>query len=302
MLEYLDNAPNSGEQPNINFARELLELHTLGVDGGYTKADIYGVARSFTGWSYEWNSRNRNHGKFVFRPDYHDTDSKLVLGNTIPAGRGIEDGLQVIDILVNHPSTARFISKKLLKWFIQYDPPQEMIDGIATVYTSTGGDITAMLTAILQQNNVTSSSAKFKRPFHLAASLLRGMTASMTDASAMLEELSTLGQEPFLWIPPDGYPDRLSFWAGLALPRWDFALRLFSWGLDGVSINVKRMLRNATTGQQVVAVLEENLFGNEIDPQEKADLIAFVDIDPTDEARRRTAVALAICSPAYQWY
>ncbi len=111
MLEYLDNAVSSKDHPNENYARELLELHTLGVDGGYTEQDVYEVARAFTGWTV------RNDGTFFFDPNNHDTDPKTVLGVSLPAARGIEDGLQVLDIVANHPATALFISSKLVRRF-----------------------------------------------------------------------------------------------------------------------------------------------------------------------------------------
>lgn len=302
MLEYLDNAPNSGEQPNINFARELLELHTMGVDGGYTRADIYGVARSFTGWSYEWDDNNRKKGRFIFRPDYHDFEEKSVLGNTIPAGRGIEDGQQVIDILVNHPSTARFISKKLIKRFLRPDPTDEMITQVAAVYTSTGGDIKAMLRAILSQENILETPAKYKRPYHLAVSVMRSWTASLSNYPHILEHIYLIGQAPFLWSPPDGYPDKIEFWAGLILPRWDFGLELFSWGIDGISMNLRRLWRRKMLAEEVVQIIEANMFAGEMDPLERAELVAFLDVDPLSEERRRATVALALCSPNYQWY
>ena len=172
MLFYLDNhlstAPsavvqraiqnNANRKPGINenYARELMELHTLGVDGGYTQKDVTEVARALTGWTID---RPRMTANFIFRPAMHDRGEKTVLGQRIPANGGIQDGQRVIDILVQHPSTARFISTKLVRRFVSDNPPQSLVDKVAATYTKTGGDIREMLRTIFFSSEFMSPAS-----------------------------------------------------------------------------------------------------------------------------------------------
>src|SRR5439155_775718 len=145
MLEYLDNRVSVKGKPNENYAREIMELHTLGVDGGYTYPDIQNVARAFTGWTIAPpRGFNGPAGEYVFNARQHDNDAKVVLGVQIPAGGGEHDGLKVIDILANHPSTAKFIAYKLVRRFVSDAPPQPLVERVAATYQKTGGDIREM--------------------------------------------------------------------------------------------------------------------------------------------------------------
>src|ERR1041384_6915814 len=162
---------------NENYARELLELHTLGVDGGYTQKDVQEVARCFTGWTID---RPFQGGGFVFRPWMHDDGPKTVLGVTIPAGGGVNDGLRLIEILSRHPSTARFISKKLCQRFVSDDPPAQLVDRIAQVFMKTDGDIREVIRAIVNSpefNSPTFFRSKVKSPLELAATAIRAVDA-----------------------------------------------------------------------------------------------------------------------------
>src|SRR5437762_11679598 len=142
MLIYLDNWRNMRRRLNENYARELLELHTLGVDGGYTQQDIIEVARCFTGWTVEQPQKDP---RFVFRRRQHDFGEKHVLGHVIPPGRGEEDAEEVLRILAAHPSTAHFIARKLARRFVSDDPPETLVARIAASYSRTQGDIRSML-------------------------------------------------------------------------------------------------------------------------------------------------------------
>ncbi|HEY6328855.1 MAG TPA: DUF1800 domain-containing protein, partial [Blastocatellia bacterium] len=160
-----------GRKPGINenYARELMELHTMGVDGGYTQKDVQEVARCFTGWTIE---RPRDEARFLFRPRIHDDGQKVVLGTVIPPGGGERDGEIVIDILARHPSTAKFISTALVRRFVSDDPPGPLVDRITQVYMRTDGDIRQMMRAILfspEFNSTTAYRAKIKSPFELTA-------------------------------------------------------------------------------------------------------------------------------------
>src|SRR3990167_7499046 len=198
MLYYLDNwvsaradftiplGPNRGKKAglNENYARELMELHTLGVDGGYTQQDIVEVARAFTGWSID---RPQVEGRFVFRRLMHDTGGKTVLGQRIPPGGGEADGDRVIEILTRPPSTARFIATKLVRRFVADAPPPALVERVAAKYLSTGGDIKAMLRVIFASAGVTGEDAdrgKIKKPFEFVASAVRALGGSVDAGGA----------------------------------------------------------------------------------------------------------------------
>src|SRR6185503_576496 len=164
---------------NENYAREIMELHTLGVEGGYTQKDVQEVARCLTGWTLD---RPRQGTEFVFRPFMHDNNEKTVLGHRIPAGGGIKDGELVVDILAHHPSTAKFISAKLVRRFVSDTPPQALVDRVASVYTKTEGDIREMLRTIITSaefNSKEAHRAKIKSPFELAVSAVRALGAEV---------------------------------------------------------------------------------------------------------------------------
>ncbi|MGH8106368.1 MAG: DUF1800 domain-containing protein, partial [Arenimonas sp.] len=179
MLYYLDNVSNTKSGPNENYARELMELHTLGVEGGYTETDVIEVARCFTGWTVTGSASNNP--VFTFLPTRHDTGTKTVLGNTIPAGRGIEDGDQVLDILATHPSTAHYIAEKLCIRFIGEHPQTTAIDMVAATYTATNGDISAMLLTLFgSEEFMTSYDRKVRRPVEYLIGALRVTEPTLT--------------------------------------------------------------------------------------------------------------------------
>src|SRR4029453_15381684 len=160
---------------NENYARELMELHTLGVDGGYTQRDVTEVARAFTGWTID---RPRAEGGFVFRPSMHDLGEKVVVGHRIAAGGGQDDGERVIEILTQHPSTARFVATKLVRRFVSDTPPPALVDRVAAVYTSSGGDIPAMLRVVFASRELHAedvSLTKIKKPFEFVTSAVRAL-------------------------------------------------------------------------------------------------------------------------------
>ena len=166
MLFYLDNFFNLASAPNENYARELMELHTLGVDGGYTENDVKEVARCFTGWSIRFpGDTSGDYGTFVFLPAVHDNNAKVVLQNSITAGGGQSDGEQVLDILAAHPSTAQFIATKLCRRFISDTRTQPVIDAVAAAFTQSGGDIKTTLRALFATDAFRNTAdLKFTRP------------------------------------------------------------------------------------------------------------------------------------------
>jgi uncharacterized protein (DUF1800 family) len=224
MLVYLDQNISNNRAPNQNYARELMELHTLGVDGGYSQQDVAELSRVLTGWTIQ------GRGNFLFNPNIHDWGAKTVLGVTIPAGSpslgqdGVKEGETIIDVLLNHPSTAKFIATKMLKWLLTPNPSDAQIQTISAVYRATKGDIKSMVRAILNDEWVTNSPLKLKRPFHYLVSSLRGAAPNVNTITTMSNQLTALGQPLFAWDTPDGYPDKAEYWAGNILPRWNFAV------------------------------------------------------------------------------
>src|SRR5262245_29654135 len=211
---------------NENYARELMELHTLGVDGGYTQKDVQEVARCFTGWTID---RPRQGGGFVFRSFMHDDGEKTVLGHKIPAGGGEKDGEMVIDILSHNPNTAKFIATKLTRKFVSDKPPQALIDRVAATYNRTDRDIAEMLRTILTSPEFNSRDAyrsKIKSPFELTASAIRALGGDTTGSPQLAAFVSRMGQPLYQYQAPTGYPDRAEQWVntGDILERLNFGL------------------------------------------------------------------------------
>jgi uncharacterized protein (DUF1800 family) len=197
---------------NENYGRELLELHTLGVDGGYSQQDVVEVARAFTGWSI---GHARNPSVFEFHAAQHDPSAKAVLGHALRAGRGIEDGEEVLDILARHPSTARHIAFKLARRLVSDDPPPALVDRAAATFMRTDGDIAAVVRAIVTSPEFFSRAAfraKVKTPFELVVSARRAIDAPADTTGATARQIAQLGQPMFGWATPEGWPDRGDAW------------------------------------------------------------------------------------------
>jgi hypothetical protein len=185
MLYYLDNTTSVAGNPNENYARELMELHTLGVDGGYTQTDVQEVARCFTGWTWFGRNGQPNAGTFRYNSSVHDNGQKIVLGHVIAAGGGMQDALTVLNILTNHPSCAAFIAKKLCRHLLADNVTQSVIDSVAAAYTQSGGDIKTMIRAALAPNVLHDAAPKYKRPFHHFMSAMRGLPTSIANTSGI---------------------------------------------------------------------------------------------------------------------
>ncbi|MGH9842524.1 MAG: DUF1800 domain-containing protein [Blastocatellia bacterium] len=250
MLVYLDGKENKkaspDDIPNENYARELLELHTLGVHGGYTQSDVYEVARCLTGWRLRTKWRK---GTVYFDPALHDHGEKTVLGARIPAGGGEKDLDRVVEILCRHPATARFIATKLSQKFVSETPPPALVDRVARVFAKTDGDIKAMLREILYSPEFDEArGSKFKRPFHFIVSSLRALGADTHAHQPLIEYLLRMGQAPFQHPTPDGYPDEAAPWLGTLLWRWNFALALASNQAPSVAVSLPALARAISTG------------------------------------------------------
>jgi uncharacterized protein (DUF1800 family) len=243
MLFYLDNwmsaAPDSARlrpaQPgagrrglNENYARELLELHTLGVDGGYTQQDIVDVARIFTGWTFE---RQASDPGFRFARGLHDRGEKRVLGQLFPAGAGIEEGERLLDILAAHPSTARHIATKLARRFVSDTPPAALIARAAARFRESGGDLRDVVRLIVTSPEFFAQEArgaKVKTPLEFVASAVRAVPGAMPPPRMLVRALRDLGMEPYMCQPPTGYADDADAWinAGALVARMNIAQQI----------------------------------------------------------------------------
>ena len=267
MLFYLDNWQSQSPPDNMftsgprrpgineNYARELMELHTLGVNGGYTQQDVVAVARAFTGWTiFDQNK----YAEFQFNPLFHDRKEKVILGHTLPPGRGEQDGLDVIDILAHHPSTAKFISKKLAQRFIADDPPQPVIDRMAATFTKTDGDLRAVLQTMFGSPEFLSEGAwrsKVKSPLEMIVSAVRALNADVTDTFVIAQRIADLGEPLYGKLEPTGYPNTGDAWTNTAglLGRINFATALSAGQISGLKFDISRF--NFKDGTAVAGLL-----------------------------------------------
>ena len=301
MLVYLDNQSNHSGKPNENYARELMELHTLGIHGGYTQQDVMGLARCLTGWTVKehfWR------GQFTFDGNVHDAYPKQVLGMALAPGEQGE-AEAVIERLALHPSTARFIATKLVRRFIADDPPPALVDRAAAAFLSSRGDIPSILRAILLDGGLEQAAPKFKRPLNFITSALRMLNAQSDGGATLQEKLAQMGQAPFSWPTPDGFPDTARPWQGGLMHRWQFGLELARGELPGTSVDFPALLRDApaSTPTDQLDRLSTLLLGEPLPSILTRELaLAFeheAGLDPTDISKGITAGLLA--SPAFQW-
>jgi uncharacterized protein (DUF1800 family) len=249
------NAKQAARGLNENYARELMELHTLGVDGGYTQQDIVEVARCFTGWTIDKPNQG---GPFTYNDRTHDRGEKTVLGVTIPAGGGKEDGEKVLDILAAHPSTARFISKELAQRFVADDPPPALIDQMAETFHDTDGDIRAVLATMFESKEFLSQGAyraKIKTPFEMIVSAVRATGAKVDTAMPLANQLNNLGEPLYRKLEPTGYSSANDEWVNSSalLARMNFALQLTQNRVRGVEVDSKKFpAAPAASAQQLL--------------------------------------------------
>src|SRR3989440_1707548 len=298
-----DQRPQQQQQRrgiNENYARELMELHTLGVDGGYTQKDVQEVARCFTGWTIiaprgagaavqavlngpGGEMLRTRAGTFVFRPGVHDNGEKIVLGHKIPAGGGMKDGLMVLDILAHHPSTAKFIATKLVRNFVSDETPPALVDRVAQTYMKTDGDIREMLRAIFSSPEFNSSMAyraKVKQPFELAVSAVRTLGADTNGGPQFHQWIARMGQPLYGFQTPNGYADTADHWVntGALLERMNFALALVSNRIPGTRVDLAKLIGDAKSGgtvdkEKLLDRFVTMIVGGEISAQTRATLL-----------------------------
>jgi uncharacterized protein (DUF1800 family) len=320
MLFYLDNfqsvSPNAPQRLrapqqqqrrgiNENYARELMELHTLGVDGGYTQKDVQEVARCFTGWTIfqprgggaavnalMGEAGRRNAGTFFFNARVHDDGEKTVLGHKIPAGGGMKDGLMVLDILAHHPSTAKFIATKLVRHFVADNPPASLVDRVAAVFTKSDGDIRETLKAIFFSSEFNSREAyraKIKRPFELVVSAIRTLGADTNGGPATHQWIARMGEPLYGFQTPNGYSDAAESWVNTSglLERMNFGIALANNQVQGTRVDLGKL----TIDESLKMIL-----AGEISQATKETLLKQV--DHSDPAAK--VVGLILGTPEFQ--
>jgi uncharacterized protein (DUF1800 family) len=285
MLFYLDNwmsvrkdMPQGGAGQgqrglNENYARELLELHTLGVEGGYTQKDVIEVARCFTGWSIDQPNKI---GSFVFRPLAHDNGEKVVLGHRIAPGGGERDGAEVIEILARHPSTATFIATKLVRRFVSDDPPYGLVQRVAETFKQTDGNIRLLLVTIINSPEFFAAvnyRGKIKTPFEFVASAVRAANGTTDGSPALVAAVAQTGEPLYLASAPNGYPDTAGPWLNSAslLNRMNFLSSLMANQLPGVRVDLRPLLEGANRRDmsQVLDYLAIGLLHNELNSESR---------------------------------
>ena len=350
MLIYLDNFLNSSDGPNENYARELLELHTLGDehyygaiprdqvpiggDGlqvGFVDEDVFAVTRALTGWSLDanpWWDLHSGNGGYFYRSEWHDTDSKNVLGQVLPAGQQEQDGLTVLDLIASHAGTARFISRKLCRRFLGDFPPESIVDAAAATFlahTASSDQIARVVrTILLSQEFRDSWGLKLKRPFELMVSAMRSVDSQFPfieddDESESLDwRFYQTGHYPFAWHPPNGYPDFGEAWVSSS-PRV-MTWRLTNWLVDfdwddavwrhDVAALTPSGVRSAN---EIVDYWSDRILGRSLTSTDRQRVVEFMaqghnpdldlplDSDDDTQSRLQSLVGLFFMSPEFLW-
>ena len=304
---------------NENYARELMELHTLGVDGGYTQQDVTEVARVLTGWAaMPYKNARRNlekqiakgsnnlvrEGEFVFRKTWHDQKSKVVLGEKFPAGGGVEEGERVLDMLSQHPSTARFISTKLARRFVNDSPPEALVERMAKTFSETDGDIAAVMATLAQSPEFWAEAkkrSKMKSPLELVASSLRALEADVKNPQPVMSWFDRMGEPLYGYVPPTGFPDYAESWAnsGTMIARMNFGIHLATGKIRGIVL--KRLSRDSD-GLTTDAALA--VYGKLLLPAQDTSAIAseVKEVIPDDAKRKDVQViSMLLGSPEFQY-
>jgi uncharacterized protein (DUF1800 family) len=312
--------PNPNAQPkqnrrsglNENYARELMELHTLGVNGGYTQHDVTEVARIFTGWTVQ---DPREGGGFVFKPRLHEPGAKTVLGHQIKED-GEKEGLQVLDILAHSPATAKFISIKLAERFVSDDPPPSLIDAMSKTFLKTDGDLREVIRTMFRSPEFwapAAYNAKVKTPLEFVASSIRATQAEVTDPIPLTFALNQMGMPLYNMQPPTGYSTNADVWMNSAalLARMNFALGLVNNKFFGTNFDIERLTGNSTKTAagsdpyRVQLTLEQVLLDGDVSAQthttiEKRVTAPSAELGSASPGSVNTVAALLLGSPEFQ--
>ena len=292
---------------NENYARELMELHTLGVDNHYTQHDVIDLSRALTGWTADWNERGRGDGQkrdygFHFRREVHDEDKKVVLGTRLRRRGGVEEGQLIIRRLARHPGTARFISWKLCRYLVRDEPPEPLVREVAQVFRRSGGDLPTVYEAIIFSDDFLyrqNYRSKFKTPFEFVVASLRATDARVERFDGAIGALNKMGQRVYGCEDPTGYYDQAEAWLdpGVLVYRWEYALRLAEGQMPGVSFpDVFGESSPPRSTDQLKQALVSRLLPGGLDPQSDAQLAELIGQSPSP----RRALGLVLGSPPFQ--
>jgi uncharacterized protein (DUF1800 family) len=295
MLFYLDNARSLRGKLNENYAREIMELHTLGVDGGYTQQDVTELARVFTGWSI---AMPRQGGGFVFRRFMHDSGAKVVLGVRFPAGGGMEEGERMIHILAHHPATAHHIALQLCQRLVSDDPPKALVDRVAQTFLASDGDLRKTVKAVIDSPEFWDRSvyrAKVKSPFEYVVSAVRAVDGHVDNPMPIARALQQMGEPLYGAQPPTGYSDKAEAWVntGALMSRLNFAVALAGNALPGVNTNVTRLVGGVDAANCVDALSAALTGGNLTEETRKT-------IKAQKSPQLATVVGMILGSPEFQ--
>ncbi len=311
MMFYLDNWQSVGPNAQVakgpkarkqglneNYGRELMELHTLGVDGGYTQHDVTEVARCFTGWSIRQPQQG---GGFIFNARQHDNGEKHVLGVTIPAGGGQEDGFKVLDILAHHPSTAHFISKSLAVRFVSDNPPESLVAKMAATFTATDGDLRQVMATMLKAPEFWDPAnfrSKVKSPLEMVVSAVRAVNGDLDFTQQMNGTMASLGEPLYRKLEPTGYSNRSTDWMNSAslLARMNFANNLAQGKIKGVNVDpsqfngdpatIERNILLTAPSEDAKSAIEAGLVEQAAEGKPSGPLVAGLTLGSPDFQRR----------------
>jgi uncharacterized protein (DUF1800 family) len=313
MLFFLDNYTNRADVNqggrvvpgiNENYGRELLELHTVGVDAGYSQNDVREAARVFTGWGID---NIRDAGNFVFRANQHDRGAKSVFGLDVPAGGGKEEGDRLLDYLSSHPATARFISWRLAQRFVADDPPPRIVDRMASTFLSSGGDLREVMKTMLGSAEFWAEAfgdGKVRTPFEYVASAIRAVEGQVTSARGIAQQLNNMGMGLYASVPPTGYSNRGTEWLNPSshLARMNFGLDLAAGAIAGVTVDsrsvVSRLGGSPDDPRSAATTLSDDLFAKNLS-RETRDAVGRVAPGGTTSVAARV-VGLVLASPEMQ--
>jgi uncharacterized protein (DUF1800 family) len=298
---------------NENYAREIMELHTLGVDAGYTQKDVTELARVLTGWTITGERDGGQGAAFIFRPMLHDAASKTVLGIRFPPGGGIAEGEKMVHVLAHHPATAHHIALKLCQRLVADDPPRALVDRVAAKFLVSDGDLRETVRAVISSPEFWDSKAyraKVKSPFEYAISAVRAVNAQITDATPIARALQQIGEPLYGAQPPTGYSDKADVWinTGALMNRLNFAVALASNKLPGVHGDVVALIpaKEAADASHSVEALAQALTGGNL-TEETRNVIKSRIVerkapteDPWDNTQLPTIAGLILGSPEFQ--
>ena len=299
MLTYLDNQANNKDAPNENYAREIMELHTLSVHGGYTQHDVMELARAFTGWTVKQHFWR---GDFSFDASLHDNQAKTVLGLVLQPD-GQREAERALELLASHPATAGFIAAKLAQRFLGDGAPAVIIEKARSAFANSRGDIKSVLRPILFDGllgGAARRAPKFKRPVNFVVSALRQLDVAVDPGMAVHDYLLKMGQAYYAWPTPDGYPDRDEPWTGNLLPRWQFALALARGEITGAAVTLPGDENGAP--ETAADALSLRLLGRPMPAAARDDLLAQLRKAGAQAADMPAILAAGLlASPAFQW-